>query len=73
MTTRRRGHVAISAMMLLAALSLALDGCDDPYKRVAVGNREYRSLPAGDAVSWPSSGTSNGAGCVPPSGNPQPC
>ena len=62
-----------SAAMLAVALGLTLAACESPYKRVAVGNREYRTLPAGDAVSLPSSGTSNGAGCVPPSGKPQRC
>jgi hypothetical protein len=50
--------------IVLLGLSLALASCEDPDARVSVGNRDYRTLPPGDATSWPSSGTSNGAGCA---------
>ncbi|MGH7088073.1 MAG: hypothetical protein ACREFQ_04160 [Stellaceae bacterium] len=52
----------------LIGLSLAVSACKDPDKREAVGNKYYRTLPAGKDTSWPSSGTSNGRGCVPASG-----
>jgi hypothetical protein len=53
---------------LAIGLCLACAACKDPDKREAVGNKYYRTLPAGKDTSWPSSGTSNGRGCIPAAG-----
>jgi len=60
-------------MLLAGVAALALGGCQNPDQRVTVGYPGYRTLPPGDQVSWPSSGTSNGRGCVPPPGQAARC
>lgn len=60
-------------IVLAGAVVLALGACQNPDQRVTVGYRGYRTLPPGDGVSWPSSGTSNGRGCVPPPGRSAEC
>ncbi|MGH8326778.1 MAG: hypothetical protein ACRET2_08465 [Steroidobacteraceae bacterium] len=62
----------LTAALLLGAAALALGACANPNETVKVGWPGYRTLPPGHAVSWPSSGTSNGAGCVPAPGEPAP-
>ena len=69
---RRRRLFRCSSILALV-LCAVLVGCDDPSKRVVVGNKEYRSLPTRETVSWPSSGTTNGTGCMPPSGKSVYC
>jgi hypothetical protein len=68
-----KGRLSPIVGYLLCGLAVALAACEDPDAKVAMGAKEYRSLPAGSAVSWPSSGTSNGTGCVPPRGNSIAC
>jgi hypothetical protein len=60
-------------IVLVGAAALALGGCQNPDERVPVGYRGYRTLPPGSEVSWPSSGTSNGRGCVPAPGRSADC
>ena len=64
---------ALLSLVLVIVLGVALAACKDPDKRVAVGAKDYHTLPVGTGVSWPSSGTSNGAGCVPAPGNSVSC
>jgi hypothetical protein len=59
--------------LALGAVAFGLASCESPDETVAVGCRGYRTLPPGNRVSWPSSGTSNGAGCVPPPGYSANC
>lgn len=61
------------AVALVLGMTLWLAACESPDESVSVGYPGYRTLPAGDRVSWPSSGTSNGAGCVPPPGRSANC
>lgn len=61
------------ALLALLAATAGLASCDAPNRPVQVGYPGYRTLPPGDAVSWPSSGQSNGAGCVPPQGERHRC
>lgn len=63
----------LSIAVLASLLGVGLAACQNPNQHVVVGYPGYRTLPAGNQVSWPSSGTSNGAGCVPAAGKSTSC
>jgi hypothetical protein len=62
-----------AAALVLGGTVIGLSACANPDETVTVGYADYRTLPPGNQPSRPSSGTSNGAGCVPPPGQSARC